>query len=248
MKIPTPSIVRSYISFLRKLLNVIRIFRKYGYKRSVWILTYLEESLGGYHSRMSKLPYSKNNDPLPWYTYPAIAYLDQLDFTGCHVFEYGSGNSSRFWSEKSLSVTSVEISHDWYQIVLKNLSPNNTLIHAASINEYVKSINNKSINYDVIIVDGSFRFDCAVEVVKKLSQGGIVILDNSDWYPSTAKFLRDKGFCQVDFIGAGPLNSYAWCTSILFMGDIKIPRKFNDRPINVIDGLTQIGDDDRPTL
>jgi hypothetical protein len=248
VKIPTPPVIGGYISFLRKLFGVMCIFRKYGYERSVWILTYLEESLGGYRSRMSKLPFDKNNDPLPWYTYPAIAFFDQLDFTGCHVFEYGSGNSSKFWSGRSLSVTSVEISHDWYQTVLKNLSPNNSLIYAPSVKEYVTSINKNSHHYDVIVVDGSFRFDCAGEAVKKLSQGGIIILDNSDWYPSTARYLRDRGFCQVDFIGAGPLNSYAWCTSILFMGEIRIPRKFNDRPINVIDGLTQIGDDDRSIL
>jgi hypothetical protein len=248
VKIPTPPIVRSHISFLRKLVGVMRIFRKYGYERSVWILTYLEESLGGYRSRLSKLPFDKNNNPLPWYTYPAIAFIDQLDFTGCHVFEYGSGNSSKFWSGRSLSVTSVEINHDWYQTVLNDLSPNNSLIYAPSAKEYVTSINKSSLHYDVIVVDGSFRFDCAGEAVKKLSQGGIIILDNSDWYPSTARYLRDMNFCQVDFIGAGPLNSYAWCTSILFMGDIRIPRKFIDRPINVIDGLTQIGADDRPML
>ena len=248
MKIPTPPIVKSYISFLRKLVGVMRIFRKYGYERSVWILTYLEESLGGYHSRMSKLPFDKNNDPLPWYTYPAIAFLDQLDFTGCRVFEYGSGNSSKFWSERSLSVTSVEINHDWYQTVLNDLSPNNSLIYAPSAEEYVTSIKKSSLHYDVIVVDGSFRFDCAGEAVKKLSLGGVIILDNSDWYPSTARYLRDMGFCQVDFIGTGPLNSYAWCTSILFLGDIRIPRKHIDRPINVIDGLIQTGADDRPML
>lgn len=233
---------------MRYLLNMARIVRRYGYERLVWILTYIEERQGGYGSRMARLPVDVNKNPLPWYTYPAIEFLDQLDFTGCRVFEYGSGNSSRFWSGKTSSVTSVEINHDWYQIVLKDLPANNNLIFASSAEEYVTSINKDDACYDVIIVDGTYRFDCAGEAVKKLSQRGIIILDNSDWYPSTAGYLRDKGFCQVDFIGAGPLNSYAWCTSIFFMGEIGIPRKADDRPINVIGGIAQVGSDDKPLL
>jgi hypothetical protein len=42
------------------------------------------------------------------------------------------------------------------------------------------------------------------------------ILDNADWFPNTAKLIRTAGFVQVDFIGAGPVNSYTWCTSIFF--------------------------------
>src|SRR5688500_6442274 len=30
-------------------------------------------------------------NPVPWYTYPAIEYLKQLDFKDSTVFEYGSG-------------------------------------------------------------------------------------------------------------------------------------------------------------
>jgi len=41
----------------------------------------------------------KNKNPIPWYTYPAIEYLNNLDFTDKNVFEYGSGNSSLWCKE-----------------------------------------------------------------------------------------------------------------------------------------------------
>ncbi len=35
----------------------------------------------------------KNGNPIPWFTYPCIEYLNHLDLSECVVFEYGSGYS-----------------------------------------------------------------------------------------------------------------------------------------------------------
>ena len=37
---------------------------------------------------------NENNEPIPWFTYPSIQYLDQLDLSEKTIFEWGSGNSS----------------------------------------------------------------------------------------------------------------------------------------------------------
>ena len=49
------------------------------------------------------------NRPIPWYTYPAIEYIKQLDFSDKTVFEYGSGNSTLFWAQRCKKLVSVEI-------------------------------------------------------------------------------------------------------------------------------------------
>lgn len=46
--------------------------------------------------------------PIPWYTYPAIAWLENIDFCDLEVFEFGSGNNTKFWAKNARSVTSVE--------------------------------------------------------------------------------------------------------------------------------------------
>ena len=39
--------------------------------------------------------------PIPWYTYPAIEFLNQIDFSVKSVFEFGSGNSTRYWAKRA---------------------------------------------------------------------------------------------------------------------------------------------------
>ena len=58
--------------------DILKIFNDYGYFESIKV----------------KLPVDKIGGPLPWYTYPAIEYIKQLDLTNKVVFEWGCGNSS----------------------------------------------------------------------------------------------------------------------------------------------------------
>ena len=60
------------------------------------------------------------------------------------------------------------------------------------------------------------RLDCARRAVGRLAPGGIIILDNSNWLPKTAAFLRDQGYLQVDFTGFGPAGVWTWTTSVYF--------------------------------
>ena len=62
------------------------------------------------HLRTAALgrPIDAEGRPVPWYTYPAIEFLRQLDFANASVFEYGSGNSTLFWCSIAREVISVE--------------------------------------------------------------------------------------------------------------------------------------------
>ena len=96
----------------------------------------------------------------------------------------------------------------------------------------MQSINEFETKFDIIIIDGVFRQDCAMEVEKNLNlESGIVILDNSDWYAETAKFLRSSmDMIQVDFHGFGPINNYTWTTSLFFTRGVMMNPKNKIQP------------------
>ena len=77
---------------------------------------------------------------------------------------------------------------------------------------YIKELE-KYDEFDIIIIDGSYRSECAKVAVKKLKPGGMIVLDNADWHVEAAKLLRESDLIQVDMTGLGPINPYVWTTS-----------------------------------
>ena len=151
--------------------------------------------------------------PTPWYTYPTTEYLSHLDLSRMSVFEYGSGNSTLWWAQKTKGVVSVEDDKEWFDKIKKNLTLEKTqyLLKTEKVN-YIESATNAN---DIFIIDGQFRRECADHVVKVGGTSLMIILDNSDWHPETVNFLRIAlNWVQIDFHGFGPINNYTWTTSI----------------------------------
>lgn len=175
----------------------------------------------------------KNGDKIAWYTYPAIEYINNFDFSKKSIFEYGSGNSSVYCANKAKDVTSIEHDKLWYEKVKSSFSINQTLLYKENNNEYENSILATNKKYDVIIIDGIRRPECSKMIESCLNkesiEGFMVILDNADWYKETSKFLRDQlDLIEVDFHGFGPINNYTWTTAIF------LSRNFKFKPINGI--------------
>ncbi len=191
------------------LANIIKIFiEDYGFKKSCDL----------------EMPVDKNGNPIPLYTYPAIEYLNNFNFENKKIFEFGSGNSSLFWLTKNADVTSVENNQEWVDKLenkLRNYS-NHHYIISKNKEDYINSILNFDDQYfDIIIIDGGEnRYLCAENSIKKIKSNGLIILDNSDWYPNTAAFLKEKlNFIQIDFYGFRPSKHNTSVTSIFFSRD-----------------------------
>lgn len=189
----------------------------------------------------------RDNCPIPWMTYGAIFYLQQLDLGQCKVFEWGSGNSSLFFAENAAKVVSVESNPDWFEYVVQQKKPNQNVLLKSPV-EYCSSIADFDEKFELIVIDGDIfrRLECAQYALSHLQDGGIILLDNSDWLPNTTEFLRNAGFTQIDFAGPGPINSYLWCTSIFFKGHIAIPSKKKPIPGLLLAGIQQIRDEKIP--
>lgn len=121
-----------------------------------------------------------------------------------------------YFAERCLSIESIESDNGWLEYQKRYLKNNQVLHLCHELSEdYYLAINHGSHEYyDIIIVDGKQRAKCCKEAIRKLKNGGIIILDNSERYPKLCKSLRDSSFIQIDFHGHGPINPYTWTTSL----------------------------------
>jgi hypothetical protein len=200
----------------------------------------LELEYGHRRSYLSQSCVDREGKPIPWYTYPAIEYIRQLDFSDKVIFEYGSGNSSRFWSALAKRVVSVEDDKEWYEKIQTSSGDNSKLVLATDKTAYIDEILNYD-PFDVIIVDGSHRYECAQQALKRLRPGGLIILDNSDWFVKTTRLLRESDLIQVDMAGFAPINAYTSTTSFFFHREFNFPSKGANQPEHGIGSLKQYG-------
>jgi hypothetical protein len=95
--------------------------------------------------------------PVPWYTYPAIEYLGQFDWRAASVFEFGSGNSTRFWAARAKRVCAVESDPDWHGALAAQAIPALEIFLRPDKTGYVACLAEQRAKFDLIIVDGRWR-------------------------------------------------------------------------------------------
>jgi hypothetical protein len=189
----------------------------------------LSELQGFSFSRKTGKPVAADGSPIPWYTYPAIEYFRQFDVSGLLIFEYGCGNSSLFWALKGAHLWAVEHDQQWHAAMSTQPSTLQGLMLRETRDSYAAAIHEPGKLFDLIIIDGVWRNECAIAALSRLKPQGLFILDNSDWYLDVAEFLRNRGFFQIDFNGYGPINPYCWTTSLFipwkspYQSRIKLP-------------------------
>lgn len=203
---------------IKEFLPIRKIFTKYGFQLSI----------------ENKSPQDSSGDPLPWFTYPSIEYLSQLDISGKKIFEWGSGNSSSFFAKRCHSIVSVEHNEEWFSKVKETLKPNQSLFFEPDEMGYANKINIIEDTFDIIIIDGMYREQCVKEAFKNIKPSGLIILDNSERYPDLCAYLRGKDLIQIDMHGFGPINTYCWTTTLF------LTRQFNFIP-NEIQPTIPIG-------
>jgi hypothetical protein len=169
-----------------------------------------------------------NGQAIPWFTYPAIEYLASFDFSGRVLFEYGVGQSTVFWSKRCMRVDAVEHDSVWFEIAKQRISTNVTLTLAPEKASYISSIEKGAIKYDVIVIDGLWRQECADRALAHISEEGMIVLDNSDWYPSITSKLRGLGLFEIDFSGFGALNRFVTTTSIFIKSSSSLQNGFRN--------------------
>jgi hypothetical protein len=208
------------------------------------------DAYGWTRSRREALPVDREGRPLPMYTYPAIEYLDGLDLAACDIFEFGSGQSSLWWAARARSVTAVEHDDRWARRLTDAALPNVRCIfverHVIASGERYAGLAAAGGPWHVIVLDGLHQHDCAAASPAALADGGLIILDNSDYYPDTCARLRAGGLLQVDMAGLKPCHDDTQVTSLFFDRRFALPPRGGRQPHTSIGGRPYISPFDRP--
>lgn len=161
-------------------------------------------------------------DYIPWFTYPAIDFLDKRINKEWSILEYGGGSSTLFWAEQCRDVLTVEHDQDWYNILLSKAPANVCLLHRTldPIDNYTNNFPTKE-RFHIIVIDGRQRVACCQAVPDYLLPEGIIILDDSqrERYRSGIDFLREQGFRELPFSGLRHLAVKATTTSIFYRNE-----------------------------
>ncbi|PSL12343.1 FkbM family methyltransferase [Marinobacterium halophilum] len=159
---------------------------------------------------------------VPWVTYPFIHFFNERVKAEFSVFEYGSGNSTIWLSQKVKKVVSVEHDENWFKKIKTMLPSNVDYIHHPLVygGDYGREVLKPQYAnaFDIAFVDGRDRVNCLRNVVPSLKDGGVVILDNAERsaYDEGSNFLLSQGFKRIDFTGMGPINIVAWSTAVFY--------------------------------
>lgn len=175
---------------------------------------------GWFNSFNTKQAIDKNSNPVPWCTYSFIKFIEPRLKKHFNVFEYGCGNSTIWYAKKVSLIKSVEHDKNWFELVSRNL-PANASVVLSDLNEdgdYAREVLSEDKKYDIVIIDGKDRNNCARFAIRKLSEDGVIVYDNTqeDEYLPSIKMLTESGFRRIDFIGILPIVAHNNTTTIFY--------------------------------
>jgi hypothetical protein len=121
---------------------------------------------------------------IPWVALPAWRYIKTKLPKDAVVFEWGSGMSTLWYEQNVGEVHAVEDDPVWHRSLSCRLKSAKTYLLKEEA--YIKKISDFPDEYfDMIVIDGSQRYRCFLEVGKHLKRSGIMLIDNSDFDRTT---------------------------------------------------------------
>jgi hypothetical protein len=174
---------------------------------------------GWLNSLQAGRPVNAQGSPIPWFTYPAIDFLEQRVKPTWNILEWGCGASTLWWAPRVERVFSVEHDTQWHQAVAGQ-APMNAKIHLATeVTHYVNAPRSQGLtSFDVAVVDGSWRNECAREAATLVKESGLIVFDNTDrrGVREGVEYLGAQGWKRIDFFGLIPSYLYRNCTSVFY--------------------------------
>jgi predicted O-methyltransferase YrrM len=176
---------------------------------------------GHFRSSLARRSMARDGTPVPWYTYPAIAFLAQRDFRNRDVLEFGGGQSTYWWAARARSVTVIEEDARWCAAIRASSPGNVDIRHVPATNAelavdvVVAYLRSRQAKYDVIVIDGASRRAMIGVAFEFLAPGGAVIFDNAEGYGFVGEIAK-RDVQRVDFFGYAPGVWLPHCTSLVF--------------------------------
>jgi hypothetical protein len=175
---------------------------------------------GWIRSLVEGAPVDAAGRPVPWITYPAIDFLARHLRPEMSVFEYGCGHSTLWWAARVREVVACEHDRDWYERMRPRVPANVTLRHVPLEIDgaYCRTAAETPGRFDIVVIDGRDRVNCARHSIAGLHAGGVIVWDNSEReeYRPGMEALRAAGFRQVEFLGMTPGHNEKLETSVFY--------------------------------
>jgi len=117
-------------------------------------------------------------------------------------------------------IVSVEHDKGWYQEIAPK-APGNmrlTYVKLEYGGDYAQKIGEFNNKFDIVVIDGRDRVNCAINSPNALKADGVIIWDDSEReeYKKGYQFLFDHGFKKIEFIGLAPICTYKKETAIFY--------------------------------
>jgi predicted O-methyltransferase YrrM len=127
----------------------------------------------------------------PWLTADAVRFLDGWLRPTDRCLEWGAGRSTAWFAARTASVVSIEHDQSWATKVSDQLAGvqgvSVHLIDGSEAGTYA-SAPDGAARFDVALVDGIHRDQCALAALDLVDAGGIVVVDNVERYlPSRSR-------------------------------------------------------------
>lgn len=173
---------------------------------------------GWFTSFHTKQSVDAANQPIPWYTYNFISFLTPRMENRFKVFEFGCGNSTRWYANRVSEILAVENDQIWYEKIKDTLPMNAHVVFQPLGEDYIQAAVQSGKKFDIIVVDGRKRVKCTKASIEALTDEGVLILDNSEreWYQDAKRFMEANNFRRLDFWGMAPIVAIETCTSVFY--------------------------------
>ncbi len=174
--------------------------------------------LGWFRSFRYRRPVDAHGEPIPWWTYGAVDFLRERLDQSFRVVEIGCGYSTLWLGNRCREVVSLEDSPDWARFLRRRVSSNVRILDVPTL----EGIDTERLadlgKFQVAVIDGGNRIECAKSLLDYLTQDGVLLWDNTDGpdWPVIRGLMREAGFREVSFFGLVPQEIAASRTSIFY--------------------------------
>lgn len=139
---------------------------------------------------------------LPWFSWPAIRYLDGWLKPHHRVFEIGGGGSTLFFADRVSHVWTLEQDEGWAARIRAQAHKGVTVLTGEDADPF------PSFAPDLIVIDGPDDFTAPTRrpaalawALPRVAPGGLIVLDDSWCYrnvlPASAVLMAGVGPCRL---------------------------------------------------
>lgn len=174
-------------------------------------------AIGWFDTRAARLARDVLGNPMPWFTYPAAAFLAERVRADWRVLEFGAGMGTAWWSSNVDACIAIEHDPGWAARVATLTAAQVLIAGAENAAAYCAPARGLGL-FDVVVVDGLFRDECLRLAPELLSAGGVIVLDDAQRpeYAAAVDDLRTGGMRWLPFHGPQPVSKHAGCTALLY--------------------------------